>query len=188
MIKHRVHFRVHFLHADKHQNFYKLGLLFLMEVARYVQSTQNRKLVILLQYVKKRVLLLCSLWCKTFRYFTGVQSCLLLLVSLFIQIVKIFCLNTGSQLLYNNYVGRSCLLSCLCSKLIFFKRSRVHCTKSTYARQTNQKKLVSGLTLVIQIIPPKFLQECTSILQLKVYIIYVVRKLVGHPMWQGDIK
>ena len=35
-----------FLHADEHQSFYKLGLLFLMEVARYVQRTQNRKLVI----------------------------------------------------------------------------------------------------------------------------------------------
>ena len=42
-----------------------------------------------------------------------------------------------------------------------------------------KKKLVSGL--VIQIIPPKVLQECTTILQQKVYIIYVVRKLVGHP-------
>ena len=42
---------VHFLHAAEHQSFYKLGLLFLMEVTRYVQSTQNMKLVILLQRV-----------------------------------------------------------------------------------------------------------------------------------------
>ena len=28
---------VHFLHADKHQNFYKLALSFLMEVTRHVQ-------------------------------------------------------------------------------------------------------------------------------------------------------
>ena len=35
---------VHFLHADKHQNC-KLVLLFLMEVAGHVQSTQNKKLV-----------------------------------------------------------------------------------------------------------------------------------------------
>ena len=45
-IKKKVRKGVHFLHADEHQSFYKLGLLFLMEVARYVQSTQNRKLVI----------------------------------------------------------------------------------------------------------------------------------------------
>ena len=70
---------VHFLHADEHQSFYKLGLLFLMEVARYVQSTQNRKLVIFLQRVLQHVCVL--LWCKTFRYFMGVQPCLLLLVS-----------------------------------------------------------------------------------------------------------
>ena len=36
---------VHFMHADKHQNCYKLVLLFLMEVAGHVQSTQNKKLV-----------------------------------------------------------------------------------------------------------------------------------------------
>ena len=47
---------IHFLHADKHQSFYKLAFLLLMELARYVQSTQNRKLVIFLQYFKKKVL------------------------------------------------------------------------------------------------------------------------------------
>ena len=39
----------------------------------------------------------------------------------------------------------------------------------------NQEKLVSGL--VTQIFSPKVIQERTTILQLKVYIIYVV----GHP-------
>ena len=34
---------VHFLHEDKHQSFYKLALLFLMEVAGYVQSTMTKK-------------------------------------------------------------------------------------------------------------------------------------------------
>ena len=37
--------RSHFWHADKRQSFYKLVLSFLMEVARYVQNTQNRKLL-----------------------------------------------------------------------------------------------------------------------------------------------
>ena len=32
---------VHFLHADKHQSFYKLAVSFLMEVARHVQNTQS---------------------------------------------------------------------------------------------------------------------------------------------------
>ena len=44
---------VHFWHADKRQNFHKLVLSFLMEVARHFQNTQNRKLVIFLQYIKK---------------------------------------------------------------------------------------------------------------------------------------
>ena len=62
-LKKEVKDEVDFLHADKHQSFYKLGLLFLIEVASYVQSTKNRKLVIFLQYIKKRVLqlLLCSI-------------------------------------------------------------------------------------------------------------------------------
>ena len=35
--------------------------------------------------------------------------------------------------------------------------------------------------VLIQIISPKVLQQSTTILQLKVYISYVVQKLVGHP-------
>ena len=60
---------VHFLHAAEHQSFYKLGLLFLMEVARYVQSTQNRKLVIFLQRVLQ--LLLCSIVIQNIQIFYG---------------------------------------------------------------------------------------------------------------------
>ena len=36
------------------KSFCKLGLSFLMKVARHVQSTQTRKLVIFLQYLKKK--------------------------------------------------------------------------------------------------------------------------------------
>ena len=46
---------VNFLHADKHQSFYKLALSFLAEVTRHNQSTQNRKLVMFLQNLKKIV-------------------------------------------------------------------------------------------------------------------------------------
>ena len=62
-LKKEVRDGVHFLHVDKDQSFYKLALLFLMEMVRHVQSTQNRKLVIFLQYLKKKVsqLLLCSI-------------------------------------------------------------------------------------------------------------------------------
>ena len=51
-----IFWRSDFLH------FYKLALFFLMEVARHVQSIQNKKVVIFLQYIKKKVsqLLLCS--------------------------------------------------------------------------------------------------------------------------------
>ena len=45
----------HFWQADKRQTFYKLVLSFFMEVARHVQNTQNRKLVMFLQYIRKNV-------------------------------------------------------------------------------------------------------------------------------------
>ena len=76
---------------------------------------------------------------------------------------------------------RGCHLFCLCSKLIFFRRSSVHCSKSSYAHQTSQKKLTSGVDT------NNFTQRLTTsttILQLKVYIVYVVQKLVGHPLQQ----
>ena len=53
----------HFLHADKHQSFYKLGLSFLMEVVRHVQSTQNMKLVIFLEYIIKSVTTVFVFYC-----------------------------------------------------------------------------------------------------------------------------
>ena len=55
-LKKEVRDGVHFLHADKHQSFYKLAFLFLMELARHIQSTQNRELVIFLQHFKKKKL------------------------------------------------------------------------------------------------------------------------------------
>ena len=73
----------HFWHSDKRQSLYRLVLSFFMEVAIHLQITQNRKLVIFLEHIKKKLsLLLCVLfWCKTFRYFMGVQSCSSLLVT-----------------------------------------------------------------------------------------------------------
>ena len=63
-----------FLHGVKHQSFYKLGLMFLMELTKYVQSTKNRKLVIFLQYIKRvSQLLLCSLVMQNTHIFYGHQ-------------------------------------------------------------------------------------------------------------------
>ena len=61
------------MYADKHQSLYKLALSFLMEVARSFQSTQNRKLVIFLQYLKKKMskLLLCSTVIQNIQIFYG---------------------------------------------------------------------------------------------------------------------
>ena len=44
----------HFLYVDKNHIFYKLALLVVTEGARHVQNTQNRKLAIFLQYLKKK--------------------------------------------------------------------------------------------------------------------------------------
>ena len=69
-----------FLHADKPQPFCKFRLLFSVKVARHIQSTQNRKLVMFLQYLKKNVLqlLLCSIVMQNIQIFYGVLSCSLL--------------------------------------------------------------------------------------------------------------
>ena len=91
-LKNEVRKGVHFLHADEHQSFYKLGLLFLMEVARYVKGTQNRKLVIFLQ--KMLQLLLCSIVMQNIRMFYGVQPCLLFPCTARLEIVS---LNTTIQ-------------------------------------------------------------------------------------------
>ena len=48
-LKKEVKIGCHFWHADNRQSFYKLVLSFLMEVARHVQNTQNRKLVVFLK-------------------------------------------------------------------------------------------------------------------------------------------
>ena len=42
-LKKEVRNGVHFLHAYKHESFYKLALLLLMEVARHAKSTLNMK-------------------------------------------------------------------------------------------------------------------------------------------------
>ena len=79
-LKKEVRNGVRFLHADKHQHFCKFGLLFSVEVARHIQSTENRKLIMFLQYLKKNVLqlLLCSIVMQNIQIFCGVLSCSLL--------------------------------------------------------------------------------------------------------------
>ena len=70
-IKKEISNGIHFLHADKHQSFYKLALSFLMEVDRHVQITQNRKSNFL-QYFKKGVSqLLCSIVMQNIQIFYG---------------------------------------------------------------------------------------------------------------------
>ena len=60
----------HFWHADKCQSFYKLLLSFWMELARHVQNTKNRKLVIFLQYITKNVAMaLCSIVMQNIQIF-----------------------------------------------------------------------------------------------------------------------
>ena len=60
----------HFWHTDKRQSFNKLVLSFLMELTRHVQNTQNRKLVIFLQYIRKKVVTaLCSIVMQNIQIF-----------------------------------------------------------------------------------------------------------------------
>ena len=126
-------------------------------------------------------LLLCSIVMQNIQIFYGGPA-------MFIVIYLFPCFQTRNFLpkdrntiIKQHLHGEGLLSFCLCSKL-FFNRSRVYCSKSSYVHQISQKKLVSGL--LIQVISPKVLQESTTILQLKVYFVYVIRKLVEHPPWQ----
>ena len=82
-LKKEVRDGVHFLHADKHQSFYKLALSYLMEVARekllkYFCNIVRHRFCDLLQF-------------KTFRHFMGVQSFSLLLVLIILIMIANNC-------------------------------------------------------------------------------------------------
>ena len=65
----------HSLHVHENQSFYKLALLFLMKAIRApnLQSTQDRKLVVFLQYIIQKLseLLLCSIVMQNIQIFYG---------------------------------------------------------------------------------------------------------------------
>ena len=124
-LKKEVRHEVDSLHLDKHQIFlqvdlntlgikdaYKVILSLLLGMIKHSQSTQSHKFVISLQYLIKkfgREFIFCmhmnikvsTSWDYCFWWkwpdFTGVQPCLLLLVSLPSQTVEIFGLNTAIQ-------------------------------------------------------------------------------------------
>ena len=171
---------VYFLHADKHQKFLQVGIAGFDRSGQICPSTKNRKLIISLQYIKKIVsqLLLYSIVMQNIQPFYG-GSAMFIVSCFFAQSdCRDFLPEHCTTIIKQQLCRRSFHLCCLCSKLTFFKRSRVCCSKSNYDHQTSQKKFVSGF--VIQIIPLNVLHECTTILQLKFYIDYVVRKLVWH--------
>ena len=126
------------MHADEYQSFYKLGLLFLMEVVRYLQSTQNRKLIIFLKIVLQ--LLLCSIVMQNIQIFYGVQPCLLLLVSSYSQ-TRHFLPEHLNIIIKQQLCGEglSSLLSLLQADI--FQRSRVSCSKSFMPIKQAKKKV-----------------------------------------------
>ena len=76
------------MHADERESFYKLGLLLLMEVARYLQRAENRKLVTFLQRVFH--LLLCTIVMQNIQIFYGGPAMFIVPRT---ASLEIFCLN-----------------------------------------------------------------------------------------------
>ena len=107
----------------------------------------------------------------------GVQQCLLLLVSSHSQ-TRNFLSEHLNIIIKQQLCGEGLpsLLPLVQADLLQQKQGMLQ--QIIYAHQTSQKKFVSGL--VIQIVSPNVLQESTTILQLKIYIISVVRKLGTH--------
>ena len=78
-------------HADKCQSFYKLVLSFLMEVTRHVQNTQNRKLVIFCNILRK---ILVSYWINI-DLSNSSLICIFLLI--FFKLLKMLVCGSGSK-------------------------------------------------------------------------------------------
>ena len=148
-----------------------------MEVARYFQNAQSRKLVIFLQRVLQ--LLLCYIVMQDIQLFYRGQP--IFIVTCFLA--QSDCRNVLPE--HRNTIIKQQLCGEGLPSLLPLLQASVFQEKQGILQQIilcpskNQKKLVSGL--VTQIFSPKVIQESTTILQLKVYFIYVVRKLVGHP-------
>ena len=71
------------MHVDKNQSFYKSTLSFSVEVARHIQSIQNRNLVMFLQYLKKKLTTAFVFYCdaKYSDFLRGVSHVLCYLLS-----------------------------------------------------------------------------------------------------------
>ena len=83
---------------DDYQTFAAIASKFLqVGINIFDRSDQTcPKYPVFLKYIKKKFFWILLL-CKTFRCFTGFQSCLFLLIFLHSQTVCIFCLNTTIQ-------------------------------------------------------------------------------------------
>ena len=134
---------VYFLHADKHQKFLQVGIAGFDRSGQICPSTKNRKLIISLQNIKKIVsqLLLCSIVMLNIQIFYG-GSVMFIVSCFFAQPdCRDFLPEHCTTIIKEQLCRRSFHLCCLCSKLTFFKRSRVYCSKSNYDHQTSHKKV-----------------------------------------------
>ena len=133
---------VHFLHAAEHQSFYKLRLLFLMEVIRFYGGPVM-------------FIVTCFLAQPDCRNFLP-EHC--------DTIIKLQLCEERFPLPF--------------LQVDVFRENQSILQQHPRPIKQARKSLHQAL---IQIISPKVLQHSTTILQLKVYISYVVQKLVGHP-------
>ena len=112
------------------------------------------------------------------RYFMGVKSCLLLLVSFHSQTVEMFCLKIVIQKLNSNYEGEELPSLLLSLQVDVFQEKQgilqqlnlclSNKPKKTCIRPCDTNNSSQSLT------------RMSTILQQKVYIFYMVQKLVGH--------
>ena len=149
-----------------------------MQVARCVQTTQNRKSVIFLLRVLQ--LLLCSIVMQRIQIFYRDPAIFIVTCFLAQPDCTNFLPKHCNTMIKHQLCreGFPSLFSLLQVDVFPEKQTILH-QIILYPSNKPKKKLVSGL--VIQTIPSKVLQESTTILQLKVYIVYVVRTLIGHP-------
>ena len=113
-----------------------------MEVTRYIQSTKNRKLVIFLQYIKKKVLqlLLCSIVMQNIQIVYGGPATFIVTCFLAQPDRRNFPPQRSNTIIKQQLCGEGLPSFLSLLQLMFFKKSMVYCSKSTYALQTSQQK------------------------------------------------
>ena len=150
------------MHADKRQSFYKLVLSFVVEMARHVQNTQNKTLVIFLQCIQKNCRNCFACYCDA-KHSDILQGSS----------------HVGCYLLYLVFIARNysfcfCVFPFLNSKALFFEfKYLIFSTFSSFIKFLQGYQLFFKWILPGKFLAYKFLQKGKLVLWKFLYLRYL---------------